>query len=53
MILQEIDRAISGRKQARMDSEWVHNTDVLLNKVFLGPAGNITRLHFDAHNPHG
>ena len=53
MILQEIDRAISGRKQARMDSEWVHNTDVLLNKVFLGPAGNITRLHFDAHNAHG
>ena len=29
------------------------DTDVLLNKVFMGPVGNITRLHFDAHHAHG
>jgi chloride channel 7 len=34
-------------------SPWAHETDVLLNKIFIGPAGNITRLHFDAHQAHG
>ena len=57
MILGEIDKAITGRGKASAPGasggEWIHSTDVLLNKVFMGPAGNITRLHFDAHRAHG
>mmetsp|Transcript_3341 Transcript_3341/g.7458 ORF Transcript_3341/g.7458 Transcript_3341/m.7458 type:complete len:204 (+) Transcript_3341:3-614(+) len=53
MILKEIDTAISGKKGTPTNPQWVHNTDVLLNKVFMGPVGNITRLHFDAHHAHG
>ena len=56
LILQQIDKAIAGgggKGAGGEDGAWVHNTDVLLNKVFMGPAGNITRLHFDAHRAHG
>ena len=33
--------------------EWAGQSDRMLNKIFMGPEGCITRFHFDAHNAHG
>lgn len=52
-VLEEIDKVLSRRGRGTADKLWAHNTDVLLNKVFVGPRGTITRLHFDAHHAHG
>ena len=50
----ELDVGLKVSKSAGADPrEWVGRSDRMLNKVFMGPAGCITRLHFDAHGAHG
>lgn len=34
-------------------SDWCSNVDANLTKVFMGPPGTVTRLHFDAGEAHG
>ena len=50
----ELDLGLKVSESAGGDpQEWVGRSDRMLNKVFVGPAGCITRLHFDAHGAHG
>lgn len=34
-------------------SSWYHRVDANLTKLFIGPAGTVTRLHYDAGEAHG
>lgn len=59
-ILRALDRQLFGSSGSNassslqmQQSDWCFRTNSNLNKVFIGPPGTITRLHYDAGDAHG
>ncbi|KAK9818745.1 hypothetical protein WJX74_007555 [Apatococcus lobatus] len=61
LILEAVDKQLFGKHPASPtvpatatpDSPWWQGITTNLRKVFIGPAGSTTRLHFDAGQAHG
>lgn len=52
-LLQAIDNQLFKGSKPHDGSDWCAQVNLNLNKVFLGPPGTVTRLHFDAGEAHG
>jgi hypothetical protein len=55
-LLKALDAQLFGSKPGPQEVEvasWCTNVDNNLTKLFLGPPGTVTRLHFDAGEAHG
>jgi hypothetical protein len=56
-LLRALDRQLFGSNSSSslqmQENDWCLRTDSNLNKVFIGPPGTITRLHYDAGDAHG
>lgn len=54
-LMKELDRALFGKVplQAAKSTEWYKKASLSMSKVFAGPRGTITRLHFDSGDAHG
>jgi len=58
ILLEALDRTLfPGQQQQHQQQErqqsWIHNVNTSLSKLFLGPPGTVTRLHYDAGSAHG
>ena len=42
-----------GTAALNISTDWAKLTNSKMNKLFIGPAATITRLHYDAHDAHG
>lgn len=51
MLLQAINKKLFGAINS--DDSWCYNVDANLTKLFIGPPGAMTRLHYDAGEAHG
>jgi chloride channel 7 len=52
-LLEAVDARLFGPQPAGEGSKWCAQVDANLTKVFMGPPGTVTRLHFDAGEAHG
>jgi len=54
-LMKELDRVLFGKvpQQAAKSAQWYANASLSMSKVFAGPRGTITRLHYDSGGAHG